>query len=186
MICLRDSIRRWRLVNNEQLTDEGPLLLKDYYRNSGQKKLKHKWLKPFKNANVNTEEEITQSTDEKEESRSVESPQTVENPELDKIKIEFYKALKEFEGTDPNTRYQIPKQKCSRRLATIITAVNQEILPEYLKHNVTNFVELHDTIYAAAVATVRLSAARIDRKQLNHIQNKTKTPPQEKKTQDIN
>jgi len=54
----------------------------------------------------------------------VESPQTVENPELDKIKIEFYKALKEFEGTDPNTRYQIPKQKCSRRLATIITAVN--------------------------------------------------------------
>jgi hypothetical protein len=31
----------------------------------------------------------------------LESPQTVENLKLDKIKIEFYKALKEFEGTDP-------------------------------------------------------------------------------------
>jgi len=106
------------------------------------------------------------------------SPQTVENLELDKIKIEFYKALKEFEGTDPTIRHQIPKQKCSRKLATIITA---EILPEYLKHNVTNFLELHDTIYAAVVATVRLSGARIDRKQLNHIQNKTKTPPWERR-----
>jgi hypothetical protein len=135
----------------------------------------------FKNANVNTEEEITQSTDEKEESRSLESSHTVENLELGKIKIEFYKALKEFEGTDPNTRYQVPKQKCSRRLATIIAAVNREILPEYLKHNVTNFLELHDTIYGAAVATARLSGARIDRKQLNHIQNKTKTPPWERR-----
>jgi hypothetical protein len=106
------------------------------------------------------------------------SPHTVENLELDKIKIEFYKALKEFEGTDPTIRHQIPKQKCSRKLATIITA---EILPEYLKHNVTNFLELHDTIYAAVVATVRLSGARIDRKQLNHIQNKTKTPPWERR-----
>jgi hypothetical protein len=121
----------------------------------------------FKETNVNTEEEITQSIDKKEESRRLESPQTVENPELDKIKVEFYKALKESEGTDPTTRHQIPKQKCSRKLATIITTVNQEILPEYLKH-VTNFLELHDTIYAAAVATVRLSRARIGRKQLNH------------------
>jgi len=122
----------------------------------------------FKETNVNTQEEITQSTDNKEESRSLESPLTVENLEMDKIKVEFYKALKESEGTDPTTQYQIPKQKCSRKLATIITAVNQEIFPEYLKHNVTNFLELHDTIYAAAVATVRLSGARLDRKQLNH------------------
>jgi hypothetical protein len=43
-----------------------------------------------------------------------------------------------------------------------------------LKHKVTNFPELRDTIYAAAVATVRLSRARLDRKQLNNIQNKTK------------
>jgi copper(I)-binding protein len=81
----------------------------------------------------------------------------VENPELEKIKIEFHKALKEFEGTDPAIRLQMPKQKCSRKLATIITATNQEILPEYMKSNFTNFPELHNTIYAAAVATMRMS-----------------------------
>jgi len=83
--------------------------------------------------------------------------------------MEFYKAVKEFEGTDPAMRYQIPKQKCSRKLATIITTVNQEILPEYLKHNVTSFLELRNTIYAAAVTTVSLSGARIDGKKLNNI-----------------
>jgi len=70
----------------------------------------------------------------------------------------------------------MPKQKFSRKLATIITTVNQEILPEYLKYNVTNF-ELHNTIYAAAFATVRLSEARMDRQidinKLNHTQNNT-------------
>jgi hypothetical protein len=45
-----------------------------------------------------------------------------------------------------------------------------------MKHNDTNFPELRNTIYAAAVATVRLSGARLDRKQLNYIQNKTKIP----------
>jgi hypothetical protein len=33
-----------------------------------------------------------------------------------------------------------------------------------LKHNVTSFLELHNTIYEAAVATARLLGARIDRK----------------------
>jgi hypothetical protein len=56
----------------------------------------------FKETNVNTEGEITQSIDDKEESQSLECPQNVENLELDKIKIEFYKELKKFEGTDPN------------------------------------------------------------------------------------
>ena len=118
----------------------------------------------FKEANVNAEEETTQPTDEneqKEDSRRFEHPQPAENPELDKIKIEFYKALKEFEGTDPTIPYQIPKQKCSRKLATTTTAVNQEILPEYLKH-VTSFLELRNIIYTAAVVTVRLWGARID------------------------
>jgi hypothetical protein len=78
----------------------------------------------LKETNVNTEKKITQSIDRKEESRSLESAWTVENPELDKIKVEFYKALKESEGSDLTTRYQIRKQKCSRKLATIITAVN--------------------------------------------------------------
>jgi hypothetical protein len=67
----------------------------------------------FKETNVNTEEGATQPTDEtehKEESCSLEKPQTVENPQLDKIRTEFYKALKEIEATDPSTRYQIPKQ----------------------------------------------------------------------------
>ena len=63
----------------------------------------------FKETNVNTDEETTQPTDANRESRSLENPQIAENPELDKIKIEFYKALKEFEGTDPTIRYQIPK-----------------------------------------------------------------------------
>jgi hypothetical protein len=98
---------------------------------------------------------------EQKEKQSLESRQTVENPELDKIKIEFHKALKEFEGTDPAIRLQIPTQKCSRKLATIITAINQEILPEYMKNNVTNFLELHNTIYAAAVATMRMSGGKI-------------------------
>jgi hypothetical protein len=92
----------------------------------------------LKATNINTEEEITQPSDEneqKEESRRLDNAQTAENPELDRIKIEFYKALKEFEGTDPTIRYQIPKQKCSRKLATIITTINQEILPEYLKND---------------------------------------------------
>jgi hypothetical protein len=84
----------------------------------------------------------------------------VENSELDKIKIEFQKQLKEFEGTDPAIRLQISKQKCSRKLATIVTAINQEILPEYMKNNVINFLELHNTFYAAAVATVRMSGVR--------------------------
>ena len=88
----------------------------------------------FKETNVNSEEETTKPTDENRESRSLGNTQTAENPELDKIKIEFYKAVKEFEGKDPTIRYQIPKQKCSRKLATIITTVNQEILPEYLKY----------------------------------------------------
>jgi hypothetical protein len=60
--------------------------------------------KTFKERNVNTEEEITQSIDDKEESRNLESPQNAENLEVDKIKTEFYKALKEFEGTNP-TKY---------------------------------------------------------------------------------
>ena len=79
----------------------------------------------FKETNVTTDEETTQPTDANRESRSLENQQTAGNPELDKIKIEFYKALKEFEGTDPTIRYQIPKQKRSRKLATIITTVNQ-------------------------------------------------------------
>jgi len=36
-------------------------------------------------------------------------------------------------------------------------------------------------MYAAAVATVRLSRARIDRKKLNHIQNESRTPPWERR-----
>jgi hypothetical protein len=40
--------------------------------------------------------------------------------------------LKEFEGTGPIMRYQIPKQKYSRKLATIITSVNQNILQKYV------------------------------------------------------
>jgi hypothetical protein len=69
-----------------------------------------------------------------------ENSQTAENPKLYKIKIEFHKALKEFEGTEPNIRYQVPKQKCSRKLATIVTSINQEILPECMKNNVTDFL----------------------------------------------
>jgi len=121
----------------------------------------------FKEVNVNAEKETTEPTDENEQyedSRRLEHPPTAENPELDKIKMEFYKALKEFEGTDSTIRYQIPKQKCSQKLATIITTINQEILLEHLKHNVTSFLEIHDTIYMAAVATARLSGARIDGK----------------------
>jgi hypothetical protein len=88
----------------------------------------------------------------------------VENPEVDKIKIEFHKALKEFEGTDPAIRVQILKEKCSRKLAIITRAINQEILLKYTKNNVTNFLELHNTIYTAAVATVRMSAGNITKK----------------------
>jgi hypothetical protein len=129
--------------------------------------------------NINTDEETTKHIGENEqkEEQSLESRQTEENPELDKIKIEFHKALKEFEGTDPAIRLQIPKQKCSRKLATIITAINQEILPEYTK-NVTNFPELHNTIYAAAVATMRMSRGKI-KNNSDYSQNKKQIPPWE-------
>ena len=90
------------------------------------------------------------------------------------MKIEFHKALKELEGTDPTIRYQTPKQKCPRKIATSITTINPEILPEYMKNNVTNFLELHNTIYAAGVATVRMSGGKIRNKQLNYSQNKNK------------
>ena len=66
----------------------------------------------FKETNGNAEGETAQPTDEKEqreESRNLENPQIAENLELDKVKIEFYKALKEFEGTYPKIRCQIPK-----------------------------------------------------------------------------
>jgi len=56
----------------------------------------------IKEANVIAEEETTQPIDEneqKEDSRSLEHQLTAENPELDKIKIEFYKTLKEIEGS---------------------------------------------------------------------------------------
>ena len=46
---------------------------------------------------------------------------------------------------------------------------------------VTIFLELHNTIYAAAVATVRLSGASIDGRKLNHIQNESQTPPWERR-----
>jgi len=58
----------------------------------------------FKEANVNSEEKTTYPTNEieqKEGSRRLEHPPTAENSELIKIKIEIYKELKEFEGTDP-------------------------------------------------------------------------------------
>ena len=77
-------------------------------------------------------------------------------------KTEFYKALKQLEGTERTVKYQIPKQKCSRKVSTIITTVSQEIYLEYLKHNVTSSIELRNTIYAAAVATANLSVPRID------------------------
>jgi murein L,D-transpeptidase YcbB/YkuD len=129
--------------------------------------------------NINTDEETTQpiSENEQREKQSLQSRHTVENPELDKIKIEFHKALKEFEGTDPAIRLQIPKQKCSRKLATIITAINQKILPKYMKNKVTNFPELH-IIYAAAVATVRMSGGKI-KNNPDYSQNKQQTPPWE-------
>jgi DNA polymerase III epsilon subunit-like protein len=104
----------------------------------------------------------------------------VENPELDKIKTEFHKALKQFEGRDPAIRLQIPKQKCSRKLATTITAINLEILLEYMKNNVTNFLELHHTIYTAAVATVRMLGGKI-KNNPDYLQNKQQTPPWERR-----
>ena len=113
----------------------------------------------FKETNENTEEGATQPTDEKRESRSLDC----RKPRPRQNKNRILQDTKKFEGTYPTIRYQIPKQKCSRKLATIITTVNQEILPEYLKYKVTNFLGLHITIYAAAVATVRLSGARMYR-----------------------
>jgi hypothetical protein len=120
----------------------------------------------LKATHVDTGEEITKPINENEykaENQSSDNSQTADNPELDKIKIEFHKALQEFEGRDPTIRYQIPIQKCSRKLATIITTINQEILQEHMKNNVTDFLELHNTIYAAAVATVRMLGGKIQR-----------------------
>ena len=45
-----------------------------------------------------------------------------------------------------------------------------------MKNNVTNFLELHNTIYAAAVATVRMSDDKIERKKPRHLQTNKQTP----------
>jgi len=50
-----------------------------------------------------------------------------------------------------------------------------------LKHSVTNFLELLDTINAAAVANVRLSGGPDRRKKVTHIQNKSQTPQWERR-----
>jgi uncharacterized coiled-coil DUF342 family protein len=50
-----------------------------------------------------------------------------------------------------------------------------------MKNNVTNFLELHNTIYAAAVVTLRMSGGKIERKKLFHLQNKQQTPPWERR-----
>jgi hypothetical protein len=55
---------------------------------------------------------------------------------------------------------------------------NKEILPEYMKNNVTNFLELHVIIYAAAVATMRMSGGKI-KNNPDYSQNKQQTPPWE-------
>jgi len=65
-------------------------------------------------------------------------------------------------------RYQTPKQKCSRKIATPMITVNQKKLSEYLKYYVTSFLEVHSTIYTAAVATV-MSGVRMNGKKMNHI-----------------
>jgi hypothetical protein len=53
--------------------------------------------------------------------------------------------------------------------------------PEISEMQCHQFPWITCTIYAAAVATVKLSETRTDRKQLNHIQNKTKTPSWERR-----
>jgi hypothetical protein len=50
-----------------------------------------------------------------------------------------------------------------------------------MKNNVTNFLELHNTIYAAAVATVRMSGGKIERKKPCHLQKNKQTPPWERR-----
>ena len=121
------------------------------------------------------------------EKTKLRKPTDCRTPRTRQNKNRVLQGAKRIRRKDPTIRYQIPKQKCSRKLATIITTVNQEILPEYLKKNVANFLELHNTTYAAAVATVRSSGAsmdrQIDRKKPNHTQNKTQTPPRERRLQ---
>jgi hypothetical protein len=50
-----------------------------------------------------------------------------------------------------------------------------------MKNNVTNFLQLHNTIYAAAFATVRMSGGKIERKKPCHLQNNKQTPPWERR-----
>ena len=105
-----------------------PIVTKGLLSKPWLKEIRAQVAEAFKEANVNAEEETTQPTDKNKQykdSGRLEHQLTAENPELDKIKIEFYKALKEFEGKDPTIWYQIPKQKCSQKLATTITTVNR-------------------------------------------------------------
>jgi hypothetical protein len=171
------------MENIEQLTADQrrAIVTKGLLSKPWLEEIKAQVAETFKVTHVNIEVETTQPISENEQQKECQSLENPQNPELDKIKTEFYEALKEFEGTDPTVRYQIPKQKCSRKLATIVTTINQEILPEYLTNNVTNFLELHNTIYAAAVATIRTLGARIERKKSNHLQNKAQTPPWERR-----
>jgi hypothetical protein len=52
-----------------------------------------------------------------------------------------------------------------------------------MKNNVTNFLELHNTIYAAAVATVRMSGGKI-KNNLDYLQNRQKKPSWERRLEE--
>lgn len=85
----------------------------------------------------------------------------IENETTRDLRMEFTRALLEFEGTNPLVRPSIPRQNSSRRLAIAAELMNNMILPNYLEQHASTFDELHTAIYAAAVAIVRLTGGEI-------------------------
>lgn len=90
------------------------------------------------------------------------TPQTVtrQGDYVNKIRDEFFRALSEFDGSDPTCRPSIPKQNSSKKLAIITNILDTEILSNYLEDQ-SAFEDIHNAVYAAAVAATRINGFKM-------------------------
>lgn len=90
------------------------------------------------------------------------------------IRTAFLTALTNYDGTDPSTRYSLPKLNNSKKLALITQFLNKEILPPYFEENNT-FEAIHLAVYAAATATV--SVLGLKSRKPNEAPRQQREPP---------
>ncbi|XP_030765588.1 uncharacterized protein LOC115889668 [Sitophilus oryzae] len=92
------------------------------------------------------------------------------------LETEFQTLLIEYTNMNPICRPKLPKQNNSRKLIRYTKIMDENILPKYLPH-ITNFLDLHTHIYAAAAAIIKASGGRIQNIERKH--NKDQKEPWE-------